>query len=221
VSPPPDAPKPPAVPKVAAPKAPKLEAPKAPKAPKAPAAPKATGPAKPGGRTTKSGGRRMPAAPQSPLMKVLAPVMALVLLVGLVFFIVERLRTRANAPRGVSVFHLQVGECVIPPTQVTAEIATVNVVACHVPHTQQVFALVSDDVPGGNYPGASALKTFADGACLQHFQGFVGVDYRDSSLFYTYMLPSVRSWASGDRTVTCLITTTGQQLTTSVQRSNL
>jgi hypothetical protein len=36
-------------------------------------------------------------------------------------------------------------------------------------------------------------------------------------LFYTYLLPSVRSWAANDRTVVCLVTTTGQQLTASMK----
>ena len=68
-------------------------------------------------------------------------------------------------------------------------------------------------------PGRPGLRSYADGQCLQQFRGYVGVDYRQSSLYYTYLLPSVRSWASDDRTVVCIITTTGQQLTSSVKGS--
>jgi hypothetical protein len=123
----------------------------------------------------------------------------------------------------VSVFRLKKGDCVVPPTSVKAEISQVEVVPCSAPHTQEVFALCGPGAPCGpkpytgsdTYPGSSALKTFADGACLQQYKGYVGVDYRDSSLFYTYLLPSARSWNSdqvNDRTVVCLITTTGQPL---------
>jgi hypothetical protein len=213
---PPDAPKPPAAPKVSAPK---LEAPKLPKAPKAPKHATTSKTTTPGAATRRGG--RMPVAPQSPVMKVLAPVMAVVLLAGAAFFLYERLTSAANRPHAVSVFALSVGQCIVPPTQITAELSTLEVVACHVPHTQQVFFLVHDNSAGDNYPGASTLKTYADGHCLQHFQPFVGIDYQDSTLFYTYLLPSVRSWAAGDRTVTCLITTTGRKLTSSVQGSKM
>jgi hypothetical protein len=109
----------------------------------------------------------------------------------------------------------------VPPTSIHAELSSVKVVACREPHTQEVFALVSDSSAGDNYPGDTALRSFADGQCLQRFAPYVGVDYRDSSLFYTYLLPSVRSWAAKDRTVVCVITTTGQKLTSSVKGSRL
>lgn len=128
-----------------------------------------------------------------------------------------------NSSRSVgvssSVFHLKVGDCLVPPSTVQAELASIKVVACHEPHTQEVFALVQDSGAGDNYPGDTALRTFADGNCLQAFAGYVGVDYRYSQLFYTYLLPSVRSWAAKDRTIVCVVTTTGQQLDRSVKGS--
>ena len=117
-----------------------------------------------------------------------------------------------------SVFHLSVGDCIVPPTSIQAEISTLKVVSCHEVHTQEVFALIKDNA-GSNYPGAAALQTFANAGCLQKFEPYVGVDYEDSSLFYTYLLPSVRSWTQEDRTVVCIITTTGQPLTASVRGS--
>ena len=117
-----------------------------------------------------------------------------------------------------SVFHLPVGTCLNPPSKVQAEVSSLEAIDCQAPHTQQVFALVNDNA-GANYPGAQALQTFANAKCLQHFDAFVGVPYQQSSLFYTYLLPSVRSWAAGDRTVTCVVTTTGLKLTASVAGS--
>lgn len=145
-------------------------------------------------------------------------------LVGLtILVLVALLLAGCGSPKGspsasVSVFHLKPGDCIVPPTDVKAELSTVKVVSCRQPHTQEVYALVSDRA-GDNYPGTKQLETFANGNCLQHYEGYVGVAYQHSSLFFTYLLPSVRSWAADDRTVVCVITTTGQRLTSSVKGS--
>lgn len=134
------------------------------------------------------------------------------------------------AGKATSVFKIKIGACLVPPTAIKAEISSIKVVRCSDPHTQEVFADVtygtgvtaaSTTSTGDAYPGAGVLTTYANGACLQQFQGYVGIDYQDSSLYYTYMLPSARSWSSNDRTIVCLITTTGQQLTASVKGSHL
>lgn len=69
-----------------------------------------------------------------------------------------------------------------------------------------------------NYPGEDVLSKFADGTCAQRFGEYVGVDYLDSKLFFTYLLPSARSWEqAADRNVLCFVTTTGGKLTKSVK----
>ncbi|GAA2241613.1 hypothetical protein GCM10010401_13030 [Rarobacter faecitabidus] len=125
--------------------------------------------------------------------------------------------------KAVSVFDLQVGDCTLTPQDVTVEITEVNRVACATEHQQEVFAIVpvtdptTGEVPA-TLPGEDVLKTFADGACAAAFEGYVGVDYRDSSLFFTYLLPGARGWEQNDdRNVTCFITTTGDVLTQSVK----
>ncbi|MDQ1395041.1 MAG: hypothetical protein QOG64_300 [Acidimicrobiaceae bacterium] len=119
-----------------------------------------------------------------------------------------------------SVFNLKVGDCVLPPTAVKAEIDKVRVLTCTQPHTEEAFAVIPYD-KGDVYPGDKLLRAFADGACLEKYQSYVGVAYTDSSLFYTYLLPSARGWSDGkDRNVICLVTTTGEKLTTSVKGSN-
>jgi Septum formation len=126
--------------------------------------------------------------------------------------------SKSSPGASVSVFHLKPGDCMVPPTKITAQLTSVKVVACREAHTQEVYALIQDSQPSGaNYPGDDVLRTFADGQCLQQFSGYTGVDYRRSSLFYTYLLPSVRSWAADDRCVACVITTTGQPLKASVK----
>ena len=134
-----------------------------------------------------------------------------------------------------SVFDATPGQCFTAPTAVKAELSDLTKVACTKPHTQELYADVdyvaagtassgasaaASSVSGGAYPGADVLDTFAKGACAQQFKSYVGVDYLNSTLFYTYLLPSARSWEQNDdRTVLCFVTTTGGTLTTSVKGS--
>ena len=48
---------------------------------------------------------------------------------------------------------------------------------------------------------------------------YVGIDYLDSDLFFTYLVPSPRSWEQDDRQVLCMITTAGEPLRGSVKDS--
>lgn len=122
----------------------------------------------------------------------------------------------------VSVFDVQPGDCFLAPTEITVELTDLRTVDCTEPHEQEAYAVVPFTLPGGQdpdgYPGEAALKDFADGVCIERFAEYVGVDYRDSELFYTFLLPSARGWEQGkDRSVTCFITTTGDQMTSSVR----
>ena len=124
----------------------------------------------------------------------------------------------------VSAFDLKAGACVMPPKEVTVSIDEVDVVGCTKPHTQEVYAVVkyaaSGSATGTDFPGGTALKKFADGKCAERYEDYVGIPYPDSSLFFTYLLPSARSWdQGGDRDVVCLVTTTGARLTESVRGS--
>lgn len=120
----------------------------------------------------------------------------------------------------VAVTDVAVGECYLAPGEVTAELTELDRVDCDDPHEQEAYANLAA-TPGGQeadtYPGEAALKEFADGSCAEAFAEYVGVDYRDSALFFTYLLPTARGWESGDHEVTCFITTTGEQLTRSVR----
>lgn len=129
--------------------------------------------------------------------------------------------------RTVPVLSVRPGECLVAPKAIVAEIKDLSVVPCTQPHQQEVYALQAYPLPAGSeksaaYPGEAVLKSFADGACLGAFSSYVGSDYRDSSLFFTYLLPSARGWQAGeDRNVTCVITTTGGTRTSSVKGSHL
>ncbi len=123
---------------------------------------------------------------------------------------------------GESVFDVKPGQCFQAPGKVESELSKLNEIDCGQPHTQQAYAIVgflnADGSSASAYPGADQLTSFAQGACAQRFTGFVGVDYLDSKLYFTYLLPSARSWEqSDDHNVICFVTTTGAPLTKSVQ----
>ncbi|MGN6331218.1 MAG: septum formation family protein [Motilibacteraceae bacterium] len=122
----------------------------------------------------------------------------------------------------VSVLEVEVGQCFTPPKQVVDQLSDLQSVPCTSAHTLEAYAAVPYQAQGtasarADYPGDAALTTFADGACAARYADYVGIDYRDSSFFYTYLLPSPRSWQDKDRTVDCFITTTGQPLTSSLK----
>jgi hypothetical protein len=119
-----------------------------------------------------------------------------------------------------SVFHLAVGQCLVPPKKVQADLTKIEVVTCTMAHTQQVYALVNDH-GGSTYPTPAKLNEFANAACLDRFAGFDGIPYQRSKLYFTYLLPSVRSWAGGDRTVVCVAETTGRPLKKSLRGAKL
>jgi hypothetical protein len=122
----------------------------------------------------------------------------------------------------ISVFDVEPGDCFLAPAEITIELTELRTVDCTDPHEQEAYAVVDYVTPDGSkpgsFPGEAVLKDFADGACIEHFAEYVGVDYRDSDLFFTYLMPSARGWEQGkDRAVTCFITTTGEQMTSSVR----
>jgi hypothetical protein len=123
-----------------------------------------------------------------------------------------------------SVFSIKPGECFLAPAEVEAQIADLDRVDCQEAHDHESYAVAryqvaGEEEPSDEFPGDEALTKFADGTCAERYRDYVGVDYLDSDLFFTYLLPSPRSWQENDRSVICLITAAGRQLTGSVKGS--
>jgi hypothetical protein len=132
----------------------------------------------------------------------------------------------------ISVFAVQPGQCFTAPSAVKVQLSTLEKTSCSKPHTQEAYAIVAYEPAAGAtasatgvaftapYPGDDVLAKFAQGVCAQRYGPYVGVDYLDSKLFFTYLLPSARSWQQeDDRNVICFVTTTGSTLTSSVKGS--
>jgi hypothetical protein len=109
--------------------------------------------------------------------------------------------------------------CFQAPGEVEAQVDELAEVPCAEPHDQEAYAVVPYTGEGDAYPGDDELAAFADGRCAQEFRDYVGVDYLDSSLYFTYLVPSPRSWEQDDRDVLCLVTNAGEPLEGSVEGS--
>lgn len=131
-----------------------------------------------------------------------------------------------------SVFDLAAGDCLDPPEAVDEQVGDLPAVPCWEPHTHEVigtFEIGTDEpftgaseLDGEVYPGAGQLGDWADRACIAAYPEYVGADYFDSDLFVTYLLPTIDSWSkqsSPDRTVVCLVRTTGWPMQRSVHCS--
>ncbi len=150
----------------------------------------------------------------------------------------------ADAGKSVSVFDLRPQQCLDPPkANPNLVVSDISVVHCSQPHVDEVYCVIpySATVPSGpracpsrpprlagsltaQYPGEPALSKFAAAACLNEFEPYVGAPYTQSSLYYTYLYPSPRSWddpVRRDRTIVCVLHTAGAPLTRSAKGSKL
>jgi hypothetical protein len=128
---------------------------------------------------------------------------------------------RITSAGDLSVFDLVPGDCIVFDDSLEQAMETLPVVPCDEPHEGEVYALVElDDLDA--YPGERELSDRAEMECLSRFAGYVGVELADSTLFTTYMIPSIRGWQDDDdRTVVCLTVSAGGPLTRSVAGSQL
>lgn len=121
----------------------------------------------------------------------------------------------------LSVFDLQIGDCIVFDDVPDATVDEVTVTPCDEPHQSEVYAIVEvDDLDA--YPGERELSNRAELECLAPFDDYVGIELAESTLFFTYLVPTVRSWQEDqDREVLCLIVAAGRVLEGSVAGSGL
>ncbi len=122
------------------------------------------------------------------------------------------------------VYDIEPGQCFLGPEEVKAQIEDLEEVPCDEAHDREAYAVITYEAPEGQsadqFPGDEELTRFAQGACAAEFKTYVGIDYADSEYFFTYLLPSPRSWEDDDRDVLCLVIGTGEPLSRSVKDSN-
>ena len=89
------------------------------------------------------------------------------------------------------------------------EVEQLPIIGCDVPHTHEIYATPELD-PNAVFPGLDALNEFAQLECLEAFEPFVGTSPFDSSLSYTWLVPTLGSWnEKDDREVLCVLADRG------------
>ncbi|MBO0816579.1 MAG: DUF4190 domain-containing protein, partial [Actinobacteria bacterium] len=111
----------------------------------------------------------------------------------------------SHGPLSTNVFALRPGQCFQnpPASQTVLGVTYVTVVSCSKPHNAQAF--VQFAVKGTSWPGTEALKRQADTGCRARIKGNVQASELKASMTLHYLYPLQASWASGHRTITCLI----------------
>jgi hypothetical protein len=119
-----------------------------------------------------------------------------------------------------NVFALHPGQCFQnpPDSQTELGVTYVTVVPCTKPHNAQAF--VQFTVTGTSWPGTEAIQRQADSGCHDRIKGNVQASKIKTSMSLRYLYPLESSWASGHRTITCLIVNSTPDLTTSLLKAN-
>lgn len=100
-----------------------------------------------------------------------------------------------------------------------------TIVGCDGPHDREAYYLTeypADD--GAPAPPEETLRRWAQSACLDEFEAFVGLEYVLSALEIGVVIPSFESWTDDDdRNVICFVypDEAGRRLRTSVANSGL
>jgi hypothetical protein len=105
---------------------------------------------------------------------------------------------------------LAIGDCFDAPSTANTtassgvEIEDVQHHPCSEPHVYETFAVFRHPAPDGDpYPGVDVLFDYAETNCLPPFATYVGIDYQDSVLAVSYIVPKDVGWNGGQRTISC------------------
>ena len=126
----------------------------------------------------------------------------------------------SHGPLSTNVFALRPAQCFQnpPASQTVLGVTYVTVVPCTKPHNAQAF--VQFTAKGTSWPGTAALKRQADSGCHARIKGNVQASKIKQSMTLHYLYPLEASWASGHRTITCLIVNSKPNLKTSLLKSH-
>ena len=96
------------------------------------------------------------------------------------------------------------GVCMQVDDTLPAEVETLPVVPCEQQHSHEIYATIES--PEEVWPGVEELGEFAEVECLEVFEVYVGTSAFDSSLSYSWLVPSLESWnEEEDRNILCVL----------------
>jgi Domain of unknown function (DUF4190)/Septum formation len=116
----------------------------------------------------------------------------------------------------LSVFSLRVGDCFQNPTgsQAASPLTQITAVPCASPHNAQVMAQLP--VRGSAYPGRAAFRAQAVPGCTASIAAVVDRSKLTATMQLIWIYPQPQSWADGQKTISCLIVDSSQDLTSSL-----
>lgn len=110
----------------------------------------------------------------------------------------------------LDVFEIRLGDCLTEEGLTTDEVSSAEAIPCTDPHMYQAYYI--GNVSLSEY--SSAVGEKADEICYIQFQNLYGVPIDETSLTFVNLVPTIESWASGDREITCLLQNYDESLLT-------
>jgi hypothetical protein len=106
----------------------------------------------------------------------------------------------------VAADELVVGDCLDWPDPDVDVVDRVDGIPCDEPHDAEIYAITRLSAgPGEPYPGFDGLIDEAADACVEAFEGYVGIPYElDEFLYFDFFSPTEKGWAAGDREIVCM-----------------
>ncbi|KAB2351725.1 DUF4190 domain-containing protein [Actinomadura rudentiformis] len=117
-------------------------------------------------------------------------------------------KVTTTKPKDVRANKMRVGDCINDNSGATTsiegpvEVESVKVVPCTTPHDGEVLATFR--LSTATLPSESQMSTLAGKGCQQRIGSRLSREPARRSLATSYYFPSVQSWASGDRAITCV-----------------
>lgn len=98
------------------------------------------------------------------------------------------------------------GTCMLVTPTLPPQVDELPLIGCELEHTHEIYQTVVAAEPGEVYPGLAALESIAQTECLTEFDRFVGISAFDSTLTYTWLLPTLDGWNDeDDREILCVL----------------
>lgn len=104
-----------------------------------------------------------------------------------------------------SVFELAVGDCFSLPQGDEAVLFDVLVAPCDEAHEHELYDAFSAGGAADDFPGDDPINELWQDRCIGSFDAFAGIAYEDSRLDVGALVPTVESWAEGDREIACYV----------------
>lgn len=119
------------------------------------------------------------------------------------------------------VFNPSVGDCfdrrILDPemTGNTKQTEITLLLACDLPHRNEVFDVVTYRSPDGStgYPGETTLRTYAKRNCIANFADYIGTEYELSVFDVGYVIPNETNWVPGNPAIGCYVYDPTRELT--------